>query len=142
MVGQASRLGPFFCQFGKAVGINIDSVIVNCDRKHEERDTRMDFLPAKDAKNAIKKMLLGNGGAAQVAVGNKRRLLIHDESERPLYTLPWPLKLFQAHSFRYLVYEERTAIEERNFTRRQINDAISLFLDGVPPDEEIVLNPD
>jgi hypothetical protein len=66
----------------------------------------MDFIKARDAKKPIQEMLLGNGGAAQVAVGDKRRLLIHDESERPLHTLPWPLKLFQPHSFRYLVYEE------------------------------------
>jgi hypothetical protein len=36
----------------------------------------------------------------------------------------------------------RKMVEERNFTRRQINDAISVFLDGVPLDEEILLNPD
>lgn len=102
----------------------------------------MDFVKARDSKKLIKTMLLGNGGAAQVAVGNKRRLLVHDMHERPLYTLPWPLKLLQPHSFRYLVYEEKIVAEEKSFTRRQVNDAISLFLDGVPPDEEVLLNPD
>jgi len=102
----------------------------------------MDFMNTRDSKKPIKKILLGNGGAAQVTVGNKTRLLIHDFSERPLYTLPWPLKLLQAHSFRYVVYEGKTVVEEKHFTRREVNDAISLFLNGISPDEEITLNPD
>lgn len=90
----------------------------DCDRKHKE-GMQMDFVNARDARNLLK-MLMGNGGAAQIRLANKIRLLIHDEKERPLHMLPWPLKLLQAHSFRYVVYEKKTKIEERHFTRRQL----------------------
>lgn len=87
-------------------------------------------------------MLLGNGGSAKIFVADKMRLLVHDVTLRPLYTLPWPLKLLQPHSVRYVLFEDQTAVEEKPFNRHQVNDAISLFLDGVPPDDEITLKPD
>jgi hypothetical protein len=102
----------------------------------------MDFVKAKDSKKPIKKMLLGNGGSVQIVMGNKTRLLTHDFTNRPLHTLPWPLKLLQPHSIEYAVYEGKTLVEEKTFTRREVNNAISLFLDGLSADDQIILNPE
>jgi hypothetical protein len=40
-----------------------------------------------------------------------------------------------------VVYEGDVKVEETEFTRRQINVAISKFLDGVPPAEDIDITP-
>jgi hypothetical protein len=95
------------------------------------------FVPAAQAFKPIKKMLLGNGGSAFVRVGDTSRLLIHSGLNRPLTAFPWPFNLLQAHSVDYVARKGDVKVEEIEFPRRQINGAISKFLDGVPPDKDI-----
>jgi hypothetical protein len=100
------------------------------------------LVPADQAIEPIKHMLLGNGGSASVRIGNSTRTLSRDPvSDRPLTPLPCPLNLLQPHSFRYRVYEGNIKVEEPDFKRGQINSAMSRLLAGVPLDEEILLMP-
>lgn len=74
----------------------------------------MEDLEASRAKGSIKKMLLGDGGSAQVRVGKTTRMLSHDSViDRPLRKLPWPLSVVQPHTIRYTVYEGEKMVEEK-----------------------------
>ena len=109
-------------------------------RSRVERNTN-GFRGGQRSEKARQKNVSGDGGAAQIIIGNVTRLLVHDINERSLHTLPCAFEIVTAASFRYKVYEDRTVVEERNFPRRQVNEAMSL-LDGVAPDDEIIINPD
>src|SRR5439155_12030596 len=94
-----------------------------------KRTLKMEKANTSEAKQAIRKILLGKGGSAQVRIGNTTRLLCHDSViNRPLRHLPWPFSLLQAHIIDYSVYEEKAQVEEQTFERRQVDDAIRLFL--------------
>ena len=103
----------------------------------------MENLEASRARGSIKKMLLGDGGSAQVRVGKTTRMLSHDSViDRPLRKLPWPLSVVQPHTIRYTVYDGGKMVEEKAFKKRQINHAIRLFLAGLNPEEEVLLLPE
>jgi hypothetical protein len=99
-------------------------------------------VAAKNAKPAIKKMLLGSGGSVTLAVGNSIRILSQSAIDRPRVTLPWPLKRRQPRSFRYRVYQGNALVEEQTFDRKSVDIAIAKLLADVPPEEQIVLRPD
>jgi hypothetical protein len=46
-------------------------------------------VEAARAKRSIKKMLLGEGGSAQVRIAKTTRMLSHSAMDRPLRKLPW-----------------------------------------------------
>jgi len=103
----------------------------------------MENLEASQARRSIKKMLLGDGGSAQARVGKTTRMLSHDSViDRSLRKLPWPLSAAQPHTIRYTVYDGDKMVEEKAFKKRQINHAIRLFLDGLNPEEEVLLLPE
>jgi hypothetical protein len=98
------------------------------------------FIPAAEATAPIKKMLRGNGGSVQIRIGNSTRILSHNRAvDRPLTALPWPLNLLQARSFRYSVYEGEVTVEQTTFKRGELNSAISKLLEGIPPDQDVLL---
>jgi len=99
-------------------------------------------VEAKNAKPAIRKMLMGNGGSVTLTVGNSIRILSHSAIDRPRFTLPWPLKLAQPRSFRYRVYENTNIVEEKTFDRGSVDIAISKLLAGVPSEEQIIIRRD
>jgi len=99
----------------------------------------MEHIKAKDAKPTIRKMLLGNGGSATVTVGDTVRVLSHYFGDRPLITLPWPLKLLQPRTFDYTVYEDNKVVEETSFDGRSINVAIAKLLEGVPSASKVII---
>ena len=100
-------------------------------------------VEAARAKRSIKKMLLGEGGSAQVRIADRRtRMLSHSAMDRPLRKLPWPLSVVQPHGIRYTVYEGDQKVEEKAFKKRQIDYAIRLLLDGLNPDENVLLLPE
>lgn len=99
-------------------------------------------VEAARAKRSIKKMLLGEGGSAQVRIAKTTRMPSHSAMDRPLRKLPWPLSVVQAHGIRYTVYEGDQKVEEKAFKKRQIDYAIRLLLDGLNPDENVLLLPE
>jgi hypothetical protein len=48
----------------------------------------------------------------------------------------------QPHGIRYTVYEGDQKVEEKAFKKRQIDYAIRLLLDGLNPDENVLLLPE
>jgi hypothetical protein len=99
-------------------------------------------VEASRAKGAIKKMLLGDGGSAQVMMGDITRMLSHSFLDRPLQRLPWPLSLFQSHDIRYTIHKGDNLLEERTFRKGQIGDAVRLFLEGLDLAHEVVILPE
>jgi hypothetical protein len=102
----------------------------------------MALVEAARAKRSIKEMLLGEGGSAQVRIAKTTRMLSHSAMDRPLRKLPWPLSVVQPHGIRYTVYEGDEKVEEKAFNKRQIDYAIRLLLDGLNPDEKVLLLPE
>jgi hypothetical protein len=99
-------------------------------------------VKARDARSAIRKMLLGNGGSVTLTVGNSIRILSHSALDRPRRTLPWPFNLAQPRSFRYRVYEGNSIVEEKTFDRKAVDAAIAALLADVPLEEPIVIRRD
>ena len=114
---------------------------VHSESKTPERPM-IEQVAAKNAKPAIKKMLMGSGGSVTLAVGKSIRILSHSAMDRPRVSLPWPLRLAQPRTFRYRVYEGNALVEEQTFDRKSVDIAIAKLLADVPPEEQIVLRPD
>ena len=73
---------------------------------------------ASEARRPISKMLLGDGGSAQVEVDGKSRMLMHSAIlDRPPRKLPWPLSRIQAHDVSYTIL----ANDEIEFERKEQN---------------------
>ena len=103
----------------------------------------MEQIEARHAKEPIKRMLLGEGGSAQVTVGNTRRLLWHTpEFDRPQVKLPWPLSGLQEYSVRISVFRDEEKLVERTMGKKQIDQAISIFLEGLDPSEMVLILPE
>jgi hypothetical protein len=102
----------------------------------------IEYIEAKSAASAIRKMLMGNGGTATVTVGNSIRLLFHTAIDRPLTTLPWLLKLLQPRTFRYRVYESNELLEETDFDKSSVDVAISKLLNNVAANDQVTLRPE
>jgi hypothetical protein len=102
----------------------------------------IDQVTARNAKPAIRKMLLGNGGSVTLSVGNSIRILSHSALDRPRRSLPWPFNLAQPRSFRYRVYEGTNIVEEKTFDRKTLDAAIAALLADVPLEEPIVIRRD
>jgi hypothetical protein len=99
-------------------------------------------VEASRAKSPIKKMLLGDGGSAQVMLGDITRMLSHSFLDRPLRSSPWPVSLLQPHNIRYTIHKGGDLLEERTFTKGQLDDGVRLFLEGLDLAHEVVILPD
>ncbi len=83
---------------------------------------------------------LESGGTCAVAVGSKRRMLVHDPTlDAPERPLPWPFSLLQPHTIRYVVYEDERRVSSHIFVRNRVDEAIDYFLRDVPSDSKVTI---
>ncbi len=83
---------------------------------------------------------LRSGGRCTVEVGARRRTLVHDpDVDVPARRLPWPLRMFQTHTVRYVVYEDVRRVSSRIFVRSQMDEAIGYFLRDLDSDTPITV---
>ena len=97
-------------------------------------------VEARDAARHIRDAL-DMGGTCSVAVGARRRTLVHDPLvDRPGGRLPWPLGMFQKHTVRYVVYEDERRVSSHIFVRNRMDEAIEYFLRDVDPRSAVTIN--
>jgi hypothetical protein len=94
---------------------------------------------SRHAVPVIRKALRA-GGTCTIEMGARSRTLTHDPGiDAPRKPLPWPLRLFQRHTVRYVVYEDVRRVSSHIFVRRQMDRAIGYFLRDVDPDTPITV---
>lgn len=97
------------------------------------------LIEASKARKPIKKMLLGEGGSAQVRLGDTTRMISHTFLDGPVQKLPWPFNLLQPHNISYLVMRGNEIVFEQKFKKRQINVAINMLLEGLEDSVSILI---
>lgn len=98
------------------------------------------WYAAGNAKAAIKDMLLNRGGIAEIKFNGNRRIISHNPIlDRPIRTLPWPLKLLQAYNIHYSVFVDDVEVSVVNFNRSTVNDAIEAFLNNIDPSQKVLV---
>jgi hypothetical protein len=101
------------------------------------RETKQ--VGARDAAGLIRKALTARG-TCSVDVGSRRRTLAYDPRvDAPRERWPWPLRLFQPHTVRYVVYEDARRVSSHIFVRNRMEEAIEYFLRDLPPDAQITV---
>jgi hypothetical protein len=101
------------------------------------RETKQ--VVARDAADHIRKALAARG-TCSVEVGSRRRTLAYDPRvDAPRERWPWPLRLFQPHTVRYVVYEDARRVSSHIFVRNRMDEAIDYFLRDLPPDAQITV---
>jgi len=104
-----------------------------------ERPAETVQVEARRAADPIRNALR-TGGMCAVEVGSKRRTLMHDPTiDVPRRPWPWPLRLFQPHPVRYVVYEDVRRVSGHIFVRGQIDQAIGYFLRDVGPEAPVTV---
>lgn len=101
------------------------------------RETKQ--IAARDAAGHMRKALAAHG-TCSVGVGSRRRTLAYDPRvDAPHERWPWPLRLFQPHTVRYVVYEDERRVSSHIFVRNRMEEAIDYFLRDLPPDAQITV---
>jgi hypothetical protein len=101
------------------------------------RETKQ--VAARDAAGHIRKAL-GERGTCSVGIGPRRRTLAYDPRvDAPRERWPWPFRLFQPHTVRYVVYEDARRVSSHIFVRNRMEEAIEYFLRDLPPDAQITI---
>ena len=103
----------------------------------------MEQIEARHAREPIRRMLLGDGGSAQVRVGNLTQMLDHSPVlDRPAVKLPWPLSVLQEHNVRVAIIRDDEILMKKTVAKKHIDQAISIFLEGLDPSEMVLLLPE
>jgi hypothetical protein len=79
----------------------------------------MDTIPASRSKGPLKKLLMGDGGSAQVRVNGQTRVLSHTFLDRPARKLPWPFNRMQPHNIRFELYDGDGSTGEHLYAKRE-----------------------
>lgn len=111
------------------------------------------YIPASQARAAIRKVI-AKGGSASLKVGNEFQCLQYFPSfDRPVRRLPWPFSTLQP--FRFDITRQTFPPGEvvagvqfpskgpggpktkTEYNQTQIDEAIEAFLDGCKPDDDV-----
>ena len=96
-------------------------------------------VAASGARESIRRALTA-GGSCAVEVQGRRRVLMHDPRlDRPEHLLPWPLRLFQRHTVRYVVLDDERRVSSHIYSRAQMEGAIDYFLRDVPAEAQVAI---
>jgi hypothetical protein len=94
---------------------------------------------ASEAREEMRRALLA-GGSCTVEAGGRRRVLMHDPRvDRPATAWPWPLRLFQRHTVRYVVLDEERRVSSHIYTRPRLDEAIAYFLRDLPAEAPVTI---
>ena len=97
-------------------------------------------VEVRRARAAIRQAMREGGECRVELPSNRKRMLAHHPAfAAPRSPLPWPLRLFQQSTLRYVVTEGGQRVSSHLYTRNRVDEAIDYFLRDLPPETRITI---